>query len=90
MRNKIKYKGQTFFRYADGYFRNGRITLHRYKYEKKHGPLLSCFQLHHRDGNKDNNSLNNLQLLTPQEHASLHKALRRAQLFQNQLKFEWE
>jgi hypothetical protein len=28
-----------FFGNADGYFRNGKTTLHRYKYEKKYGTL---------------------------------------------------
>jgi hypothetical protein len=90
MSRKIRYNNRLFFGYGDGYFRNGKTTLHRYKYEKKYGSLLPCFQLHHKDGNKLNNSLNNLELLTPQEHAQLHKTLRRAVLFQNQLKFDWK
>ncbi|MDR3151796.1 MAG: HNH endonuclease [Holosporaceae bacterium] len=89
MSHKIRYNNRWFFGYGDGYFRNGKTTLHRYKYEKKHGAILHCFHLHHRDGNKFNNSLRNLQLMTPQEHAHLHKTLRRTAQFQNQLRFEW-
>ncbi|MDR2780933.1 MAG: HNH endonuclease [Holosporaceae bacterium] len=88
MRKKVKYKGRTFFRQADGYFRNGKTTLHRYKYEKKHGSLLSCFQLHHKDGDKSNNSLNNLEIVTSREHALIHKSLRRQTIFRNQLELE--
>jgi hypothetical protein len=36
---KIKFNGRLFFSYGGGYFRNGRTTLHRYKYEKKYGSL---------------------------------------------------
>jgi hypothetical protein len=82
---KLKYKGKTFFKYPDGYYRNGKTTLHKFKYENKHGTLLPCFHLHHKDGNKLNNNINNLELLTPQEHALVHKVMRRKFLFRNQL-----
>jgi hypothetical protein len=46
--------------------------LHKYKYEKKYGALLPCFVLHHIDGDKLNNRLNNLQPLAQRQHAALH------------------
>lgn len=73
IKNKIKYHGLTFFRNKDGYYRNGQTTLHRYKYEQKYGMVLPGFQLHHKDGSKFNNKLSNLKVLTPQEHANVHK-----------------
>ena len=82
---KLKYKNRTFFKYADGYYRNGKTTLHKFKYESKHGSLLPCFHLHHIDGDKTNNNMSNLQLLTPQEHALIHKTMRRELIFKNQL-----
>jgi hypothetical protein len=81
----LKYDGRSFFSYGSGYFRNGRTTLHRYKYEKKYGSLLPCFVLHHIDGDKHNNKLNNLQPLTVRDHAAVHRALRRAAIFKDQL-----
>jgi hypothetical protein len=88
MNQKIRYNDRSFFSYRDGYFRNGKTTLHRYKYEKKHGSILPCFVLHHRDGNKLNNCLINLELLTPQAHAAVHKVMRREILFKNQLSLQ--
>ena len=82
---KIKYKGQTFFRHKDGYYRNGQTTLHRYKFEKKFGTVLPCFQLHHKDGNKLNNKLSNLVMLTAKEHAAVHRDMRREKMFEFQL-----
>jgi hypothetical protein len=88
MGRKVKYRGRTFFMQSDGYFRDGPTTLHRYKYEEKHGPLLSCFQLHHKDGNRSNNSLNNLEMVTSQEHSAIHRALRRQIIFRDQLELD--
>lgn len=85
---KRRFNNHTFFSYG-GYFRNGRTTLHRYKYERKYGAILPGFHLHHKDGNKFNNNLNNLELLTPKEHILLHKKLRLEKIYKNQMKFEW-
>jgi hypothetical protein len=63
--------------------------LHRRKYEKKYGVLLPCFVLHHIDGNRLNNRLNNLQPLTPQQHAAVHRIMWRRILFRNQLPLEF-
>lgn len=41
-------------------------------------PYLSpAYEVHHRDGNRQNNELSNLQCLTPSEHQRLHARLRR-------------
>lgn len=85
MKRKIKYRGHTFFRNKDGYYCNGQTTLHRFKYEEKFGTVFSCFHLHHKDGNKFNNNINNLMLLTIQEHTAMHKAMRRERIFKDQL-----
>lgn len=89
MKWKIKYKGHTFFRNEDGYYRNGQTTFHRYKYEIKYGSIFPCFQLHHRDGDKVNNRLSNLEMLTPQEHAEVHKSMRREKMFERQIDLDF-
>ncbi len=85
IKSKIKYRGHTFFKDKDGYYRNGQTTLHRYKYEQKYGMILPGFQLHHKDGNKFNNKLNNLVMLTLREHIEVHKLMRREMVFKDQL-----
>ena len=88
-KRKIKYHGHTFFKNKDGYYRNGQTTLHRFKYEEKFGAVFQCFHLHHKDGNKFNNNLSNLMMLTLREHAAVHKIMRREKLFKNQLALDF-
>lgn len=60
-----------------GYYRCNelRARLHRYVYEKFNGVLPSNEDVHHIDGNKDNNNLSNLIALSRQDHAKLHGEL---------------
>ena len=42
--------------------------LHRLVYETFVGPIPAGFQVHHIDGNKQNNAVSNLMILSPREH----------------------
>ena len=47
--------------------------LHRHKLSLKLGRWISSYEhVHHKDGNKLNNNLNNLELITISEHAAKH------------------
>lgn len=51
-----------------------KIDEHRYVMECHIGrPLLSSEVVHHIDGNKQNNSIDNLQIVSHAEHLQLHK-----------------
>lgn len=53
--------------------RNGYVLEHRVVMENHLGRLLNADEVvHHIDGNKKNNSIDNLQLFTREEHAKLH------------------
>jgi hypothetical protein len=70
---------------------NGRVKKHRRvvelnaeKYDPKYFELISGnrylkpeYRVHHIDGNHANNSVDNLQVLTPSEHMKIHHVLRR-------------
>lgn len=64
---------------ANGYLvncedRNHRYLVHRRKMENKLGRKLKYNEVvHHIDGNKLNNDLSNLQLMTRQEHIEIHR-----------------
>lgn len=49
--------------------------LHRLIYEHEKGKIPQGYQIHHKDGNKLNNSIENLEALTPYEHRQRHKEM---------------
>lgn len=50
---------------------------HTLVWEQHHGPVPRGHHVHHRDGDKGNNAIENLELLTNSEHQHLHKGTRR-------------
>lgn len=46
--------------------------MHIYVWEKHNGKVPKGYYVHHIDGNKTNNSIENLQLITPKEHNQHH------------------
>lgn len=84
---KIQYIENTKFAYFNGHkftkdnktgyylssIINGkRYRLHRYVWEYYNGEIPKGYHIHHKDHNKDNNELDNLELLTKQEHINRH------------------
>ena len=49
-----------------------RISLHREVWEKQNGKIQKGFHIHHKDHNKDNNNISNLELIEEKEHLSKH------------------
>lgn len=54
--------------------KNGkRIFEHRKVWEDFYGEIPEGMQIHHKDFDKTNNDISNLQLVTPLEHRRLHE-----------------
>ena len=52
---------------------NGKnLMVHRYVYECANGPIPTNMIVHHVDGDKFNNELSNLVLMTDQQHSEHH------------------
>ena len=49
-----------------------RIRLHRYIYEKLKGEIPKGYEVHHVDQDKENNNIDNLELLLKKEHRKIH------------------
>ena len=71
----IEYDGLMFCRdEKTGYYLNSTIhkRLHRYVWEKEVGAIPPGCHIHHIDGDKSNNSLDNLTMMTAGAHQHLH------------------
>lgn len=77
MEKKIRYDNRTFILGTAGKYYFGRVkgksvSLHRYKYQKEIGPIPEGWHVHHVDGDCFNNSIENLQAISQEDHAKLH------------------
>ena len=73
-------------RYYDGYLINfsssngyptiwngkKNVLLHRYIWEKYYGKIPDGFEIHHKDRNRTNYDINNLELISVHEHHKKH------------------
>ncbi len=74
-RDRVEYNGRWYSPANVGYYRctqGDRHYLHRRVWEDANGPIPDGYDIHHRDHNKTNNDLDNLQLLTKDDHTRLH------------------
>ena len=74
------FDGQTFTRDEHtGYYLatkgKPRKRMHIYVWEYYHSEVPKGYEVHHRDGNKANNDISNLQLVKPQEHQEIHRKM---------------
>lgn len=69
------FNGLKFTRTSEnGYYRNAvtHERMHRYVWKYYNGDIPEGYEVHHIDGDKANNDISNLQLLTVAEHRKLH------------------
>lgn len=66
-----RFNGENFHIYHDGHMRNTR-GLHQRIWNYFYGEVPNGYQIHHVDGNKLNNDISNLQIMTISEHQHHH------------------
>ena len=52
--------------------KNGYAPEHRYNYESKYGRIPDGYVIHHKNGNKHDNRVRNLQAMPKKEHDKHH------------------
>ena len=67
----VTFKGRKYHRKAGGYYTT-TLRLHREVWEEAFGKIPEGSHVHHRNEDKSDNRIENLQLLTRSEHAKLH------------------
>lgn len=73
-----KYKSYYGVRFCrddkTGYYLNTtlHIRAHRFVWERHKGPIPDGMHIHHIDGDKSNNEIDNLELMSPSDHLSMH------------------
>lgn len=73
----VEYDGLRFCRdEKTGYYLNSTIRkrLHRYIWEKEVGAIPKGYHIHHINGNKSDNRIDNLSLMTATGHQRVHTA----------------
>lgn len=77
----IVWKDRKFTPDPKGYYRETsgrrRFYLHRLVWESINGPIPDGHDIHHRDHDRQNNRICNLQCLTGSEHMKLHQSEKR-------------
>lgn len=66
---------------SEGYvvmkFNQKAKKMHRVVWEQHNGTIPAGHHIHHVDGNKTNNDISNLELISASKHSSLHNARRK-------------
>ena len=63
--------GERFY-LCGNYFQHRGKRLHRYVWELHNGKIPKGFHVHHKDQNRSNNQIDNLELLQGHDHLSQH------------------
>lgn len=72
----IEYNGRRYYRKPTGYYKAdhkfGGEYLHRAVWLNERGPIQAGYDVHHKDGDKSRNDIDNLELLSKGDHSRMH------------------
>lgn len=74
--NGVRYYKKPGGYYKSDYVRHGGRYMHRVVWEFHNGPIPENMVVHHKDHDRSNNDIGNLELLSASEHAKYHMAER--------------
>lgn len=70
----IQFNNHKYGKYGEYWKRTDRKAnlLHRDVWDHYNGPIPKGLQIHHKDGNKENNEITNLELMRLDAHTKIH------------------
>lgn len=68
----VQWDGYTWHMRTGKSYYERRVLLHREIWEAANGPIPTGYDIHHKNDNKTDNRLENLELLTHGKHSALH------------------
>lgn len=74
IKNRCIWNGESWGLYSSGYYRIGARYLHREKWEALRGPIPKGWVVHHKDHDKTNCKISNLECLPRSDHSRHHIA----------------
>lgn len=75
--NYLVYDGKRFYKAASGYYKSADGKwMHRYVWERERGEIPADCDIHHIDGNRGNNAIDNLECVPRRSHRKEHTAKR--------------
>jgi hypothetical protein len=80
----IEFEGRTYYRdKASGYYKTlmrhpDRRALHRAVYSSTYGNIPHGWEVHHKDNDRENNDISNLECMPMREHLRIHRETLRA------------
>src|SRR5688500_17131846 len=67
----VEWDGKVWHKYGEGHYRT-MVYLHRAIWEKEVGPIPEGYHVHHKNDDKGDNSLDNLEILSVHDHNAHH------------------
>lgn len=67
----IEFEGRRYHRTKSGYY-VATVRLHREVWQSVHGPIPKGYHVHHINGDKGDNRIENLELLSNSDHSAHH------------------
>ena len=72
----VDFEGVRYYKKPNGYYKCdhalGGVYLHRVVWAFHNGPIPEGFHIHHKDHNKENNDIGNLEIIAAGEHSTYH------------------
>lgn len=79
-----EYRGVRYYKCGGKYFKHGGERLHVKVWEDHKGQIPKGYHIHHRDHDRSNNDISNLELMTPHDHMVHHTHTPQARSYQKE------